>query len=102
MSDGTLVTGGLLVTKFLLSEIVLMLPTLLMGATLPVLVRWTKEQKIILADGVSRLYAVNTLGAVTGVLLSAGVMMETLGLNNTILAAGAINLSIAWRASLCR
>src|SRR3989338_1006970 len=102
MSDGTLVTGGLLVTKFLLSEIVLILPTLLMGATLPVLVRWTKEQKIILADGVSRLYAVNTLGAVTGVLLSAGVMMETLGLNNTILAAGAINLSIAWRASLCR
>ena len=101
VSNGAGVTGGLLVIKFTLAEMVLILPTLLMGATLPVLARWTKEQKIILANGVSRLYAVNTLGAMMGVLLSAGVMMETLGLTNTILAAGVINLSVAWRASLC-
>ena len=101
MSDGSDITAGLLVVKFLLAEIILMVPMLFMGATLPVLARWASEQKIILANGVSRLYAVNTLGAVMGVLLSAFVMMEILGLTNTILAAGVINLSIAWRASLC-
>src|SRR3989344_5745931 len=93
VSNGSQVTGGLLVVKFVLAEMVLVLPTLLMGATLPVLARWTSEQKIVLANGVSRLYAVNTLGAVVGVLLSAFVMMEILGLTNTILVAGVINLS---------
>jgi spermidine synthase len=101
MSDGSEVTGKLLIVKFLLAEIILVLPTLLMGATLPVLAKWVKQQKILLARGVSRLYAVNTLGAATGVLLASLVMMELLGSTNTILAAGAINLSIAWRASLC-
>ncbi len=100
VSNGDGVTWSLLMVKFLLAEMILVLPALLMGGTLPVLTRWVREQNIALEKGLSQLYAVNTLGAVVGVLMAALVMIEILGLTNTILVAGLINLSVAWRASL--
>ncbi len=88
VSNGDGVTWSLLMVKFLLAEMILVLPALLMGGTLPVLTRWVREQNIALEKGLSQLYAVNTLGAVVGVLMAALVMIEILGLTNTILVAG--------------
>src|ERR1043166_4481392 len=56
--------------RFVAVLVVLLLPTLLMGATLPILVAALVRQRTAIADRVGLLYGLNTLGAVTGVVLS--------------------------------
>lgn len=67
-------------------------PALLMGGTLPVLVRSlaTAPDK---AGG--QLYAANTLGAIAGTLLAAFVLVATLGVRGSALAAAMFNLLAA-------
>lgn len=93
-SDGSQVTLGLLVVKFALTIIVLSAPTILMGATLPILVNFAKSQNRSLGKSVSLLYATNTLGGVLGVLISAFILIELFGLANSLLMAVAANLTI--------
>jgi spermidine synthase len=70
-------------------------PALLMGGTLPVLMRSFAPQaeKLGLAGG--RLYAANTSGAIAGALLTSFLLIPTLGMRGATLAAGAINLVTA-------
>jgi spermidine synthase len=93
-SDGSTVSAGLLVTKFLLAVAVLIVPTTLMGGTLPVLSRWVNLQHRGLAAAVSWLYAFNTLGATLGVMLSTVVLIERYGLSSTVLIAAGINILV--------
>ncbi len=76
---------------------VLLPPTILMGATLPLLARYLSSGLTDAGGKLSRLYALNTFGAVTGVLLSGFFLIGHLGENNTVLAAAALNLLIALR-----
>ena len=81
----------LLLLRFLGAAIVLFIPTFLMGGTLPILIRgFTRENE--LGVRISRLYWVNTLGAVTGTLLAGFVLLPALGLRLTI--AGAVLLNV--------
>jgi len=73
----------------------LLLPTILMGATLPVLTRAAVRESRTLGAKIGRLYAVNTLGAVVGCFLSGFVLIEVLGVSGTIRAAAALNLALA-------
>jgi spermidine synthase len=66
-------------TIVLLSLMTLLLPTILMGATLPFLVRFLVHSKDQLARRVGILYGVNTLGAATGALLVGFVLIGMLG-----------------------
>lgn len=97
-SDGSQVTLALLFIKFALTIFVLSIPTILMGATLPLLVRFAQIQNKSPAKSASLLYATNTLGGVVGVLISAFVLIELLGLSNSLLLAVAINLLIGMAA----
>lgn len=97
-TDGSTVTIFLLVIKFILSSLIIVIPTLLMGGTLPVLVRYIHHRYRSASISVSRLYAVNTLGAAIGVLLSAFVLIELLGLRITLLTGVAINLIVGFLA----
>lgn len=99
-SDGSSVTLGLLLFKFALTILVLSVPTILMGATLPILVRFAQSQNQSQGKSVSLLYAINTLGGVAGVLVCAFILIEIFGLQNSLLAAVAINLTIGAFASL--
>ncbi len=63
----TLVTGA--VTFFLL-----LLPTLLMGSTLPLLTAYFVEQTKNVGESVGSLYCVNTLGSSRGMLCSGGFL----------------------------
>jgi predicted membrane-bound spermidine synthase len=67
-------------------------PALLMGGTLPVLVR-----SLASAPGKAggQLYAANTLGAIAGTLLAAFVLVATLGVRGSALAAAMFNLLAA-------
>lgn len=90
-SDGSSITLPLLFIKFALTIFVLSIPTILMGATLPILVRFAQLQNQSLGKSVSLLYAVNTIGGVIGVLISAFVLIELFGLELSLAIAVAIN-----------
>src|SRR6266581_2272194 len=85
----------LLLLRFLGAALVLFLPTFLMGGTLPILVRGVTRNLAELGVRLSRLYWVNTLGAVSGTLLAGFVLLPALGLRRTIACAVALNLFAA-------
>jgi len=86
--------GGLTAVRFVLSFLGLLIPTTLMGATLPVLVKLVVKSDEGVASDAGRLYAVNTLGAALGTVLAAIVLVPLLGVNASLYAAGALNLTI--------
>lgn len=89
------------ILKFLLTFAVLIVPTSLMGMTLPIVLDWIRPNKIInISRQVAGLYAANTFGAAAGAFVSAFFMIELFGLFQTLLIALAINLtiaSVAWK-----
>ncbi len=80
---------------FLLTFVVIVIPTALMGATLPVLSRFCVTQFASLGRRVGDLYAVNTLGAVVGCALTGFFLIATLGLRGTLRLGAILNLAIA-------
>ena len=58
-----------------------MVPTTLMGATLPLVVKSALARGTILGRQVSLLYACNTAGAVTGTLVAGIWMIPQLGIS---------------------
>lgn len=93
-SDGTSVTASLLLIKFILTSSVILVPTTLMGATLPFLVRFLQSQEL---PGLvlSRLYTTNTFGGVIGVLFAGFVSIELFGLNQSLIIAATLNLLVS-------
>ena len=78
----------------LLSYLVLLVPTLLMGLTFPVVSRLiTRTEKI--GTDVGRLFSVNTLGGVVGAFVGGFVLLPGIGLERAILVAVALNLVIS-------
>ena len=79
--------------RFVASFAVLLVPTVLMGATLPVLSR----ADLVRASGarLGALYAVNTTGAVAGALLTGFVLIGGIGIQRTFLLAASLNLAVA-------
>jgi spermidine synthase len=80
---------------FFLSFVLLVFPTLLMGATLPVLSRFFVRNLGELGRKVGDLYATNTLGAVLGCAFAGYVLIQELGMRRTVFLAATINLVIA-------
>src|SRR5205085_9740443 len=86
--------------RFLLSCLVLLVPTTLMGATLPVLSAALLRAPGYKATAVTRLYTCNLLGAIFGTIGAGFFLLPTLGLRLTISTAAAINLIIGIAAIL--
>ncbi|TAK08492.1 hypothetical protein EPO44_02570, partial [bacterium] len=80
---------------FLLSFVLLVFPTFLMGATLPVLSRFLVRSVSQIGQRVGDLYATNTLGAVLGCSLTGYYLIPTLGMSRTVYLAAMMNLVIA-------
>lgn len=98
-SVGWLQTTFYLVTAF----VVLIVPTALMGATLPLLTRHAVHTEAQIAGRTGLLYAINTLGAVGGALVAAFVLLSEFGLRGTVFIGAAINaLVFAIAATLSR
>ena len=71
------------------------IPALLMGGSLPVLVRSLATDPLNLGKAGGQLYAANTAGAIAGTLLAAFVLIATLGVRGSALAAAMLNLLAA-------
>lgn len=80
--------------RFIVCAAILIFPTTLMGATLPVLSRYFVSNRERFGSSVGRLYAINTFGAVIGSFGSGFVLLPRLGQWKTILIAAGANLSI--------
>ncbi len=78
--------------RLLLAGAFIVVPTALMGGTLPVLVRFVTAGGVGRATNVGGLYAVNTAGAVVGVLLAGIWLLPLLGVKASLAAAGILNL----------
>ena len=81
-----------LVVQFLLVGVVLLVPTAMMGGTLPVLSRWLVTRQDEVAKGVAHLYAANTLGAGAGTAVATYFLLPTLGVSETEWIAVAANI----------
>lgn len=84
---------SLLFMRLALAFAVTLVPTLLMGGTLPAVARALGEAEE--GAALARLYTANLLGAVSGAALGSYVLMPTLGLTGTQVAGGALNLAAA-------
>ncbi len=82
--------------KFILAFLFLIVPTFLMGGTLPVLTKYFVTEHRDLARKVSLLYALNTFGAVLGVILSGFFLLYLIGVWQTTVLAGCLNLLICF------
>lgn len=75
--------------RFVLAFILLLLPTICMGGTLPVIIRGLARNESHFGARLGWLYGINTLGAVVGIFLSGFYLIPSIGLTNTnILAVG--------------
>ena len=80
---------------FFLSFVLLVFPTLLMGATLPVLSRFFVRSFAQFGRRVGDLYATNTLGAVIGCAAGGFFLIPVFGMRTTVYVAAGVNMLIA-------
>ncbi|MFT7521391.1 MAG: spermidine synthase, partial [Kiritimatiellia bacterium] len=78
--------------QFLLVGSTLLLPTMMMGATLPLLARFATDRMAAVGDRVGTLYAVNTAGAVFGTWICGFMLLPVMGLWATTITAAVANL----------
>lgn len=87
--------GGLTLYYLLSALLILLIPTALMGATLPLLARYVVRRESQIARRIGLLYAGNTAGAVGGALVAALVLLPAVGLMRTVWCAAAVNIVVA-------
>jgi spermidine synthase len=80
--------------QFLLLFSLLLLPTTLMGGTLPVLSQALVKQEAGLGQQVGTLYAINTFGAVVGVILAGYALVSAFGTRTATFMAVMANLAV--------
>jgi spermidine synthase len=86
--------------RFACAFAVLLVPTMLMGMTLPLLSASHLVRGVQFSARVSALYAVNTAGAVLGALLTGYILIGAIGMQRTFLLAAVTNILIGLTAIL--
>ena len=81
--------------RFVLTFAVLLIPSTLMGGTLPVLTRFFVKRLEQLGTNIGVLYALNTFGAVIGTVAAGFFLLEALGIRWTLGVGIAINFGVA-------
>ncbi len=97
LGDSPLLLGAVRVA---LAFLILLVPTSLMGATLPIVIKSSLMRSEGLSQNVSLLYAVNTCGAIVGVASAGFLLVGSLGIRSTTNLAATINLLVGIAALL--
>ena len=84
----------LTVARLSASFAVLLMPTVLMGLTLPVLSASSVVRGSRFGSRVSALYAINTAGAVTGAVLTGFYLIGAIGIQRSFFLGAAINVTV--------
>lgn len=80
--------------QFTLSFVVMVVPTIFMGATLPAASRVVSEGIKSLGQKVGDVYAINTIGTLGGAIIAGFVLLPTIGIKHTIELAVAANIGL--------
>lgn len=101
-SGGTFAMGAFAgtIVRLLLAAIVLAVPTLLMGGTLPAMARFAVSDEDGSRRGLALLYGMNTLGAVAGAAAGTFYLFERFGNHTTLYIACLLNAGVAGLAWL--
>ncbi len=86
--------SGNLLLKLVVSAGLIVLPTTLMGGTLPVLTRAMARTLPEVGRSVGLLYFVNTAGAAAGCMLAGFWLIRAFGLDASLMAAACVNCAI--------
>ena len=78
--------------RILLAALVLLPATVLLGASVPLALAFLERAGVDTRAGFGRLYLLNTLGGAAGVLLATYVLLPSLGVRATLVAAAACSL----------
>jgi predicted membrane-bound spermidine synthase len=100
MTSGSVSLGPGLATilRLLFAALVLVVPTLAMGGTLPAAARAVATETDAIRRRIALLYAANTLGAVSGAVLATFVLLEHYGNRRTLWLASTLNAAVALAA----
>lgn len=85
----------LIFLQVFISALILLIPTVLMGSTLPLIGSYVTKATDKAGHSVGFLYLMNTLGAAVGCFLAGFVLIREFGINGTVYIAAAINLLVA-------
>lgn len=80
--------------KFFIVMLILIIPTFLIGVTFPLLIAVTVHNKNEIGERLAHLYAINSLGAVVGVLSSGFFLIPNFGLDGALYIAASLNIFI--------
>jgi spermidine synthase len=97
LGSGLLGTPWLLLLKILLSALLLLPPTILMGGTLPLLAAWLENRpgvKKSNSANIGLFYAINSLGAVAGAALAGFYLVTNLGLQVSLQVTALANFAV--------
>ncbi|MSO36195.1 MAG: hypothetical protein EXQ54_07170 [Acidobacteria bacterium] len=86
--------GALTLARLICSFVILAVPTAMMGMTLPLLSAALAVPGRSSGSSVSLLYAVNTIGAVSGTLLTGLILIPAIGIQRAFLLAAALNILV--------
>lgn len=78
--------------EFIVTFAVILIPTILMGASFPVSARIYIGMVDSIGEGLGRLYSANTVGAIFGSFLTGFLFIPDLGVQKTILFISSLNL----------
>ena len=74
----------------------MLIPTFLMGGTLPLLVKHFAQHLAQAQSVTSRIYGINTLGATMGAFCAGFLLLPSLGITTTLLSAAAVNIIVGF------
>ncbi|GIU68387.1 MAG: hypothetical protein KatS3mg001_237 [Candidatus Pacearchaeota archaeon] len=78
--------------QFLIVFLVLLIPTTLMGATFPVIAKFYTKEKI--GKAIGEVYSANNVGAIIGSFAAGFILIPLIGIKESIIFAGSINMLI--------
>ena len=85
---------GQLLFYFLSTLVILVIPTSLMGATLPLLSKYVVKTNEQVGIRIGELYSINTFGAVAGTLTAAFLLLPLISLTHTIMIGAVMNFAV--------
>src|SRR5688572_11611835 len=80
--------------RFTFAFAVLIVPTALMGATLPLVIKSSTCRTTRLGERMALLYGMNTAGAIVGALMAGLYLIQVHGIQTTFFVAAALNLLV--------
>jgi spermidine synthase len=96
---GSIAAGFSNAIRFGLAILVLIIPTTLMGGTLPIMAQLLAHDEQRRGATLGALYAANTFGAVLGTLLAGFILIRFLGTSASLMVAAAgdlVTVAVAW------